>query len=823
MMLQQDLRQVIRLLQKQPIFAATVVLTLALGVGVNTALFSVVNFMLLRPLPVANPDQLVVVAARQTGAADYSDVSYPDFLDFQSQMAGELDLAAYQISQDGLSSEGRPDRVLVNYVTGNFFSLLGLEPALGRLITPAEGHRLGADPVVVLGYAYWQRHFNGDRDIVGKPVVANGRALTVVGVAPPEFHGASALIEPDAYLPLSMAVIRPVLQADPSDFWTKRDARGLRVLGRLKPGVGLQQAQASLEVVTQRLERDHAATNKGVTARLFEERLARPFPMDSNPLPLVGVFFLLLASAVLLVACVNVANILLVRGLARQRELAVRTSLGAGRAALIRQSATESVVLALLGGALGIGIGRYACGWMESLSQQMDFPLHLDFALDWRVFAYSFALTLVAGVFVGVVPALRASRADVNEILREGGRSNTAGAWQRRLQNVLVVGQIAASLVLLVMASLFVRSLRQAERMDLGFDPEHVVNLTMDTHLVGYDEARGRAFYQALSSAVRTLPGVESASLSYTIPFGYLHAEAKVYPQGRAPVAPGEDAPVVFYNAVDAGYFDNLRIPLVKGRLLRESDAGAAPPVAVVNESMARRFWPDAEPLGQRFAMDSASGALVEVVGVVRDGKYIEPTDESVPYFFRPQEQYFTSYRTLQVRTTVPPGTVIRELEGVIHSLAPDMPTWDAGTMKSALNGVNGLFFFRVGAGMGAALGLLGLVLAVVGIYGVVAYSVNRRLQEISIRMALGAQHGQILRLILKQGLVIVAVGVVAGLLVASAVGQVVQSLLVRVSPYDPLTFASVAALLAGVAIIANLIPTVRALKVDLITTLRAE
>lgn len=823
-MLRRDVRQVLRLLRKRPVFGATIILTLALGVGVNTALFSVVNFLLLRPLPVPDPDRIVVVAARRADATDYSNVSYADFLDIQGQTAGELELAAYQISQDGLSAEGRPERVLINYVTGNFFSVLGLKPALGRLVAPQEGRHLGADPVVVLGYAYWQRRFQGDRGALERSVVLNGRALTVVGVAPADFHGASHLIEPDVYIPLSMAVTRPVSLGEPGGYWTDRNARNLRVIGRLQPGVELEPAQASLTVIAQRLEREHPETNKGVGVQIFEERMARPQPMDSNPLPLVGAFFLLLAGTVLLVACVNVANILFVRALERQRELAVRTSLGAGRASLVRESAAESTLLALLGGAVGLSFGRYACDWLESLSHRMDFPLHLDFALDWRVFAYSFGLTLVAGVFAGVLPALRASRANVREILHEGGgRSGTAGAWQRRLQNALVVGQIAGSLVLLVTAGLFVRSLQQAQRMDLGFDPERLVNVTMDTNIIGYDEARGRAFYDALSTAVRALPGVESASLGHTVPFGVLHAEAQVYVQGRQTADAAERGPELYYNAVDPAYFDNLKIALVKGRGFLESDGSDAPPVAVVNETMARRFWPNEDPLGKRFALDSPTGTLVEVVGVTGDGQYIEPSEEIVPYFFLPLAQHHVSHRTLHVRTAMPPEQMIREVEGVVRSLAPELPTFDAGTMKNALNGVNGLFFFKVGAGLAAALGLLGMILAAVGLYGVVAYGVDRRLPEIGIRMALGAQRGDILRLILRQGFVIVAVGLVAGLVAAVVVGNVIQSLLVRVSPYDPLTFAGVSALLALVAAAANLVPTVRALSVDPISTLRTE
>lgn len=817
-----DLRMVLRLLRTRPVFAATVIVTLALGVGVNTAVFSLVNALLLRPLPVAQPERIVVLVERRQDAADYSNVSRPDFVDLQEQAADVLELAAYQISQIGLSSAGRPERVMMHYVSGNFFTMLGLQPALGRLFTPAEGQALGADPVVVLAHSYWQRRFDSDASIVGRTLVANGRALTVVGVAPAGFRGPNALIEPDAYMPLGMAVIRPVSQAKPEDFWVKRDIRNLRVLGRLAPGVVLEQARSKVKVVAERLAREHADTNEGVSMHVIPEPQARPQPSTSNPLPAVAVFFLLLAATVLLVACVNVANILLAQALARRREFAVRTSLGAGRARLLRQSVTESVALALLGGAAGILLGQLACRRLESLGQHLDLPVRLDFSLDWRVFAYTFTVALVAGVAAGVLPAWRGSRTNLSEVLHEGGRGGTAGTRQRRLQQLLVVGQIAGSLVLLVVTGLLVRTLERVQRLELGFDAERVVNISMDAHLIGYDEARGRAFYDALLRAVRAQPGVESASLSHTVPFGYLHAQGEVFPEGRV-FGPGETAPELYYNAVDPGYFENLRITLAAGRGFEDSDTAEHPPVAVVSEAMARRFWPNADPLGRRFSIGGASNAPIEVVGVARDAKYIEPTDEDLAYFFLPLAQHYTSYRTLQVRSGRPAESVVRELQATVHALAPDMPTWDAATMKSAMDGVNGFFVFKLGAALAATLGVLGLLLTAVGIYGVVAYNVGRRAQEIGIRMALGAQRGDILRLIVSQGLRIVGLGLGLGLLAVAAVGQLVAGFLVGVGPYDPVTLSGVMAVLVGVACAANVVPALRALRVDPLTTLRTE
>jgi predicted permease len=813
-----DLRFVARTLAKSPWFVLVITVTLALGVGVNTAMFSVVNAILLRPLPVPNPEQLVVLAEQVKDVPGFSGISYPDYRDFQDQSNMPADLAAYQLSVVGLSSGGKASTAVVQYVSGNFFSMMSVQPEIGRLIAPNEGGRPGADPVVVLSDAYWRKHFQADKEIIGKAVTVNGRGLTVIGVAEEKFSGPSVLVATDAYIPLSIAGIS--LQSD--QFWTKRDQRRLKVLGRLRQHMSLETAQAALRVVAERLAREYPSTNGGLAVRLFPERLARPEPGDSGLLPIVGLLFLLLAGMVLMVACVNVVNLWLVRALARQKELATRSALGATRARLIQQTLTESMALALLGGTAGVFLGKFACAMLESVRNHVDVPLYLNFTFDWRVFTYALTLALLTGIVVGVTPALRAAKVNVSEVLNQGGRSGSAGKWHNRLRAVLVVGQIATSLVLLLTAGLFLRSLQAAQRMDLGFAPDRLLNITMDPRQLGYDEARGKAFYLELESRIYELPGVESASLSFSTPFGFVHESADVYIEKR-PVDKNTRPPEVFYNTVDVPYFDNLKIPLVQGRLFAESDNQNAPLVAVVNQTMAKRYWPNEDAIGKRFALGNATGPYLQVIGITRDGKYLGPSDDAEPYFFRPVNQQYVSVRTLQVRTTVAQDAMLPRIQKLISSLAPDLPLIELRTMNDALNGLNGFFAFRLAAGLAAGLGLLGLLLAVVGVYGIVSYSVGQRTKEIGIRMAMGAQRSDILSMILKQGLGLVMVGIVTGLLCAFAVSNTIKSLLVGINANDPVTFGATSAGLAFVVVVASLIPALRALRISPIINLRRD
>ncbi|MGH9398411.1 MAG: ABC transporter permease, partial [Terriglobia bacterium] len=720
---------------------------------------------------------------------------------------------------DGLSDGHRVDRISASFVTGNYFTLLGLKPALGRLILPSEGNISGSSPVLVLGYSYWKSRFAGDPGVIGKQVNVDGHAVTIIGVAPQGFRGLLSIVDMQAYLPLNMAHIW-----GSSDWFTQRDAHDLFVLARLRRGVALEQAQASLNVIANRLSRQYPKTDAAAAPRVFSQREARlspqPQPGHYNRLVIAFGLFLGLAVLLLLLACFNVANILLVRATAREHEMAVRSALGAGRGRLSRQVLTESLLLAFLGGGAGILVGVWASSFLSSIKLNMGIPYQLDFSLDWRVLAYTLAATVVAGLVVGIVPALRASRVYPNDALH--GESRTIAAGQHRLRNALVVAQVGASIVLLIAAGLFTRSLAGVQRIDLGFNPHRVLNLTVNLHQAGYSNERGREFYKELLARVRSLPGVQSASLAAVVPLDVSENDDAIYIEGQPPV-PGRPATRLFDNQVSPGYFETMRIPVLRGRAFRESDDESGPFVAIINQAMARRFWPNQNPIGKRFKLDSESNPWAQIVGVVKDGKYRSVIDKAPPYFYLTLAQDYSAVQTLQIRTAQPPDATAREVEQQVHELAPVLPVFDVQTMEQAMDGPYGLLDFQLGAGVAAALGILGLILAVVGVYGVVSYAATRRTHEIGIRMALGAQPSDVMKMVFGQGLLIVGAGVIVGVLVAAAVVRTMESYLFGVSAYDPLTFAGVVILLACVALLACYIPARRAAKVDPMVALRYE
>jgi putative ABC transport system permease protein len=593
-------------------------------------------------------------------------------------------------------------------------------------------------------------------------------------------------------------------------------------MGRLKPSVSLRQAQSSVNVIAERLAEQYPATDKGVTVRVIPERLARPQPFANNIVPFIAGIFLALAALVLLLACMNVVNILLVRATMRQRELAIRAAMGATRGRLMRQLLTESIVLALFDGVGGLMLGVWASGAIASLLPSSRFPVLLDFSFDWRVFAYAMGAALSTGMLVGLWPALRAGRADVSGVLQGSGRSDTAGVSRHRLRSVLVVAQVGGSLVLLIVAGLFVRSLMRAQRADLGFDPDHVLNITLDPREVGYEEARTKNFYRDVEARVRALPEVQSASLAFSVPMGTVNDGSSIYIEGHT-LAPGQQPPVVIYNHVDAPYFDTMRIPLLRGRAFRENDDEKAPLVAIVNQTMAHQFWPNEDPIGKRFSVKSATGPFVEIVGLTGNGKYVFIGWDKEPYFYVPLAQNYMAYRTLQVRTSVLPETLITQIQSEVRALDPNMPVSDVQTMRQSLSGGNGFFIFQIGAILAAAMGIVGLTLAVVGVYGVVSFSASQRTHEIGIRMALGADRRDILRLMLRQGLVLVVGGVVAGALLAWALTRSMATLLVGVSPTDALTFVTATLLLGGIGLWACYVPARRAMNLDPMVALRYE
>jgi predicted permease len=814
----QDVRYAFRMLGKSPMLTVIVILTLALGIGANTAIFGIVNGILLRPLPVKSPEQIMVLAGQAQGdTLGIFTLSYPQLVDFRKQADAFSDVFASQVTLGGLSYAGKANQFVYSYVTGNYFSGLGVQPALGRLFLSSEGEAGGKDPYIVLGYDFWQKRFGGDAGVVGKQALIDGQEATIIGVAPKAFQGTNFALNLDGYVPLNMMPAQ-----DAATFWSDRSSRSLAVLARLKPGVTLKQAQSSMNVVTARLTEQYPATDKGISVRIIPERLARPQPFPNNIVPFIAGIFLALAALVLLLACMNVANILLVRATMRQREMAIRAAMGANRWRLIRQMLTESIMLSLFGGIGGLTLGVWASGAVGSILPAGRLPIRVDFGFDWRVFAYAMAAALFTGTIVGLWPALRAGRADVNTVLQSGGRSDTAGVSRHRLRSVLVVAQVAGSLVLLIVAGLFVRSLMRAQHAYLGFDADHVLNLTLDPREVGYDEARTKTFYHDLEARVRALPGVQSASLAFSVPMGPVQDGGLVYIEGQPPT-PGQPPPVVIYNHVDEPYFDTMRVPLLRGRVFRENDNDKAPLVAIVNQTMAQQFWPNQDPIGKRFSLKSATGPFIEIVGLAADGKYIFIGWDKKPYFFVPLAQSFSAFRTLQVRSSLPPESMITQMQNEVRALDPNMPVSDVQTMRQSLASGNGYFIFQVGAILAAAMGFLGLTLAVVGVYGVVSFAASQRTHEIGIRMALGAGRRDILRLVLEQGLALVIAGVLSGMVLAWALTRSMATILVGVSPTDALTYVTATLVLAAIGFWACYAPARRAMQLDPMVALRYE
>lgn len=816
-----DVRYAVRTLTKNPSFAIIGIVTLALGMAVNTTLFSVINGFLLRPLPVPHPGQITVLSLQQGDLPGNHRFSYPDYQDLRDQTDAFSDLLAYRVALVSLSVDNRADHCIVSRVSSNFFSALGIQPAYGRLILPTEGRTPGADSIVVLGYSYWRRKFNSDANVAGKKIEVNGRPFTIVGVAPKTFHGTYSVLDMDAYMPFSAET-----SDDPDNpiekIWTSRISRGMTLMGRLKPDVSLKQAQTSLNVVAKRIGDAHPDTEKGFGVHLYPEKLARPEPDPENPVPTAAIVFMAMAALVLLVACFNIANVLLVRATVRQREMAIRAALGAGQGRLVRQYLTESLLLAFLGGGAGLLLGSWTAGILGSLRLGTDLPIQLDFRPDTTVYLYALATVLLTGLIVGIMPALRAARTNVITVLHEGGRGSSSGPRRQMARNSLVVAQVAGSFVLLIVAGLFMRSLGKAEKIDLGFNPDHVLDLSVDVQQVGFQEARGREFFRDLDTRIKALPGVESTTQAFTVPMGYISSDDKIWVESH-PLEQGQQPAEVGYDLVMPGYLETLQIPLLRGRKFAETDSEKAQSVAIINQFMANKFWPGEDAVGKRFSTKGATGPYTEVVGIVQDGKYQNVAEDQQPFFYVPLDQNYMSLRTIQVRTAVPPETMALQIESQIHDLAPDLPITQVQSMTQALQGANGFFFFRFGAQLTGVMGLLGLILAVVGIYSVISYAAVQRTQEIGIRMAMGADPRDILKMVLRQGLGVVGVGLVLGFIAALGGTRVIGSLFVGIKPTDPVTFALVIFVLASIALFACWIPAYRATRIDPLVALRHE
>lgn len=821
-----DLRYALRQLRRSPGFAVIAILTLALGVGINTAIFSVVNGILFSSLHVRQENRLRALAFQQKGAAFYDPrMSLPEFHEVREQTKNVFsDIFGEEYGVDGVSMKGsQPDRALTDYVTGNFFQALGIRPFLGRFFLASEGENPGADPVMVLGYTYWKQHFASDPHIIGKQISIDGHPITIIGIAPRNFSSLHFALTIQAFLPLGMF---PALRNYPVDQFNLRSNRTLQTYARLQPGVTSRQADATLTVIARRMAAEHPRTEKDTGLLGFPLYQARLGGIDpNNTVGVASSLFLGLAGLVLLLACVNVSNLLLVRASVREREMVIRSALGAQRSRLIRQMLTESVLLALIGGAAGVGLGLWGSSVLGSVNLHTDLPLDLNFSIDWHVLAFSAGVALLAGVIVGMVPALRLSRANLNLILREGGRS-VAGRGNK-FRDALVTVQVGSALMLLIVAGLFTRSLTRAETLDLGFNPAHVLNLTVDPSQIGYDNAQSRDFYKNLLERVRALPGVRSATTATAVPLDALHYAAAgdtlTIPGYQTP--PGHPAPYALDNVVASQYFRTMQSPLLQGRGFTQADNEKGLYVAIVNAAMAKKFWPNRDPIGKQFSMTSDPTHTMQVVGVARDARFsVDLTGPVQPMFYVPFLQHYAkgSLECLQLRLAGDPTAAIPEVERAIHAMTPALPIFEVETMRETLYSPNGLLIYQVAAALAGIMGTLGLVLAIVGVYGVLSYVVSRKTNEIGIRMAMGAQRTDVLKMVYRQGLRIVGIGLAVGLVASFAAAHLMRSYIV-VSATDPMTYIGVSAILVAIAMLACYIPAHRAMNVDPMQALREE
>jgi predicted permease len=807
----QDIRYGGRLLLKNPGFTAVAALSLALGIGANAVVFCWIQNVLLRPLPgVRDQEELVVLAGRR-GDALWDTVSYPDLKDYAKLREVFSGVIGSQITPAFLRAGETKQWIYGQIVTANFFDVLGVRPALGRTFLPAEDEGPGGQPVLVLSHGFWRRHFGGDPGVVGQSVELNRKPFTVVGVAPEGFHGTMSGIQSDFWAPLAM-------HQEVANFgsWEARNDRWLHTQARLAPGVSRGRAQAAVDVLARQLEESYPDQNREVGMRVLP-LWKSPYGGQAVFLPVLSVL-VAVSAAVLLIVTANVANLLLARAAGREKEIAIRLALGGGKVRLIRQMLTESVLLALVGGGLGVLMASWATGSLLALMPPTHLPVGYLFGLDGRTLGLTLALTLLSGVLFGLAPALQVLRGRLYGALKEGGRGGSTGVGHHRLRGALVIAEVALALLLLVGAGLCLRGFQQARAADPGFDPANVLVAGLRIGMNGYTRETGLGFYGQLRQRLGQLPGIRHAALASWIPLGFEGGPGcGLTPEGYAP-RPAEDVGAS-YAIVSPGYFEAMRIGMIEGRDFTERDADPEAWVVIVNEVVARRYWPGESAVGRRVRL---LGRGATVVGVVKAGKYRSLSEPPKMFVYLPYEQGVWDLNLgVVLRTEGEPLGAVAAVRREIHALDPEVEVWATAVLGDYIEAA--YVAHRIAATLLVLLGVVALVLSAMGIYGVMAYVVSQRTHEIGVRMALGAQTGDVLRMVLREGLRLGLVGAGLGLLGTLAVGRLLANFLYGVSPFDPWTFLMVAAVLGGVILLASLLPARRATRVDPIEALRYE
>ncbi len=815
-----DFRYGLRMLLSHRGFTVVAVLSLALGIGVNTTIFSIVNAVLLRPVTYAEPERLVEIYTTDSDGYPYSSSSFPDYRDYRDQNSVFSGVVAHTNTLVSHNLEEGAEQVFGEIVTGNYFDVLGVDIAVGRAFLPEEDKTPGTHPVVVLSHAFWERQFGADPDVVGRPVRFNGYPYTVVGVADEGFTGTFPVFSPDFWVPMMMIAQINVFGGDES-ILEQRGTHILFIKARLEPGVSLEEAEAQVATISARLEQEYPDSNEGRPGTVVAVTDIRFHPFIDDALTPVAAMLMAVVGLVLLIACANVANMLLARASVRRREIAVRLALGASRLRLIRQLLTESVLLGIAGGALGLLLASWTTKLIAGFQPPTPISIAVDLGLDARVLAFTLVASLATALLFGLAPALQSTRPDLISALKD--EANRAGLRWRRfgLRNLLVVSQVAVSMVLLIAAGLLLRSLAIAQSIDLGFEDEKVAIVSTNPELLQLSRGETEIFLREVLERVETLPGAERAALTERIPLGQAIMTMDVYVEGYD--MPSEDEGFsVDYAAVGPGYFDTLAIPLVVGREFAYSDSREAPAVAIVNETFARQYWPGESPLGKRISSEGTNGPWMEVVGISRDYKVRTVGEEarSLVHFPLFQSEHFI-FPAVMVRTSNDPAPMVGMIREQMLALQPNSVFFEAKTMAENVGVM--LFPVRAGAFLLGIFGFMALGLAGVGLYGVIAYSVAQRTHEIGIRMALGARASEVMGLVVRQGMGLVVVGVVLGLAGGIAVTHLAANVLYGVGTLDPLSFAGAALVLLVVALVANYIPARRGASVDPMEALRYE
>jgi putative ABC transport system permease protein len=810
-----DVRVAIRALARSPGLVATVAVTLALGIGLTSTMYGVVDAYLFRPLPGVHGAELVALGRTEKDLPQPHVLTYPDFLDYRADTATFETLVAYSSRIVELETDRGTDRLWLDEGTANYFSALGLNALLGRTFVAGDDEGVVSHPAIVLTYKGWKAHFGGDSAIVGRVVRINDHPVTVIGIMPADFHGVLPLVDIDG-----VACINQVWPTDVQVF-RDRGALSVNVFGRLRAGISIDDARKAVRLDGARLEQAYPATNKNVGVVLVRERYARPSIAVASVTSPLAAMFMSLVMLVLLVACANVASLLLARVVVRSRELAIRAAIGASQWRLARHVVIECVLLAVLGGAGAIAVTFAALHAVESIHLATDLPVRWGVEMNARVVAFIAFATLIAAIATGVGPVMATRKRRLHDLLKSG-TGNSPSMGHQRLRSALVVGQIAVSVVVLACAGLFVRSAAYASHMQLGFRSDHVLMLSVALPRQSYDSTRGRALYREMLRRAATVPGVRSASLTRYLPFGFERDNATVFPIASSVVVPPNGFSY-FTDIVAGEYFATMGVPLLAGRPFHDDDDASSPQVAIVNDALAKALWPGQPAVGKRFHAGAVNGPIVEVVGVVRGMQDLFPGEIPKPYVFRPLAQAYAEQMTLLVHSTSETSALAAPLRATIAGLDPRLPVFDVRTMDDHLRNGQAFLFSRIGSAFASVFGLLALVLATVGVYGVVSYSVAQRTREIGVRVALGARRTTILRLVVGQGLRLASVGIGAGLLLSLAATGLVASALYGVGPRDPPVLLVVAATLALVAAFASLVPARRAMRIDPLTSLRSE